>query len=216
MFAPLIWALCASEVVLIETSLVGKAALTKTFNLAVSSYRKKRFDRIITALTEGDISISQAEFESDSFISCFLKTNEAIDKATSNEKIGLLMQVFLCGINSNLISKLPDLYHEAITIFSELSYREVLILDIAKNHLPFSSSNEGERVGDKNKETIDKIASKLGIQEDLAYVLLSRLQRTGFIIDSAMLGNQRYFYKTAFLNEIYSYLDLQLSFTGGA
>ena len=125
-------------------------------------------------------------------------------------------ELILSGINSNLISKLPDLYHEAITIFSELSYREVLILDIAKNHLPFSSSNEGERVGDKNKETIDKIASKLGIQEDLAYVLLSRLQRTGFIIDSAMLGNQRYFYKTAFLNEIYSYLDLQLSFTGGA
>lgn len=199
---------------MIETSLVGKAALSKTFNLAVVSYRKKRFERTIAALTAGDITITQAELGSDSFISCFLKTNEAIDKATSNEKIDLLIQVFVCGIKSTLVSKLPDLYHEAISIFSELSYREVLILDIARNHLPFSSDNGAEDVTNKNKNAIEKIVNQLCIQEDLAYVLLSRLQRTGFIVDSAMLGNHRYFYKTAFLNEIYSYLDLKLNFAG--
>lgn len=198
---------------MIETNLVVKASLTKTFDLAVSSYRKKRFERFLTALTVGEINISHVDLESDSFISCFLKTNEAIDKATSNEKIDALIQVFLCGINSNLISKLPDLYHEAISIFSELSYREILILDIARNSLPLSSDSSGDCVEGNNK-TIGTISRELGIQKDLAYVLLSKLQRTGFIIDSAMLGDKRYFCKTAFLNEIYSYLDLKLNFAG--
>jgi hypothetical protein len=214
MFTPqFMRALCTKEVVLIDSAIVTKTTLTQTLNIAVGSYRKKRFEKIIDRLSDGTITISQSELHSDSFISCFLKTNEAIDKATSNKKIDALIQVFLSGLRTNLVLNLPDLFHEAISIFSELSNREIIILEIARKYLP---SSGGDNVVDKNNMAIEAICTQLGVEKDLAYVLMSRLQRTGFIIDSAMLGNLRYFCKTALLNEVYSYVDLKINSLGRA
>jgi hypothetical protein len=201
---------------LIGVELVGKYAIKEALKISVDTYRNKRFENIIIALSEGEIKISKALLSSDNFISCFLKTNEAIDKATSNEKINALTNIFLSGLRSNLISTLPDLFHEAMSIFSELSYREIIILDIVKKHLPFTVGKGGAGVADKNNDAIEEICGDLGIQKDLAYVLMSRLQRTGFIIDSAMLGDRRYFIKTELLNNIYGYLDFKINSTQGS
>jgi hypothetical protein len=198
---------------LIDIAIVGKITLTNALKFSVVNYRKKRFEKIIDRLSDESISISQSELDSDNFISCFLKTNEAIYKATSNKKIDALIQVFLCGLRTNLVSNLPDLFHEAISIFSELSYREIIILEIARKYLPSSVRDD---VVDKNNMAIEAICNQIGVDKDLAYVLMSRLQRTGFIIDSAMMGDSRYFCKTAFLNEVYSYVDLKINSLGSA
>ena len=171
----------------------GKMALTATLSAAVNSFRKKRFDRLISGLEAGNLKISDSDLQSDQFIACFLKTHEAIEKSSAQEKVDFLVGLFVNGMKSDSIRENPDLYSEAISIFSELSYREIHALYLIGDILPSNDeTGENSRIIERNEEASKLLSEEFDISEEYAYAIISRLQRTGLIISTNVLGNRPY------------------------
>lgn len=190
---------------------VGKLALRTTLGKAVQTFRERRFNRLIEGLEKGDIKTDDFDLQSDQFIACFLKTNEAIEKSAAKEKVDFLIGLFMKGVKENLIVEKPDFYNELISIFSELSYREIEVLYLLDGVLPVDGEErENSRVGERNEEAAKLIAEKYGVTEEYGFTLISRLQRTGLVVGCNVLGRWPYVRLSQMYTSIRSFLHSQV------
>ncbi|QTL34003.1 hypothetical protein [Pseudoalteromonas viridis] len=188
----------------------GKIALRASLGQAVKHFREKRFERLISGLENGDIKLGDRELESDQFIACFLKTNEAIEKSAAQAKVDFLIKLFVSGIKENIIVEKPDYYSELVTIFSELSYREIEVLYLIGDTLPYDGeSRDNSKVGEQNETAAKLLALKYNVSEEYAFAMISRLQRTGLVIGSNVLGRWPYVRLTQLYKDIRSFLHFQ-------
>lgn len=189
----------------------GKLALRTTLGKAVQTFRERRFNRLIEGLEKGDIKTDDFDLQSDQFIACFLKTNEAIEKSAAKEKVDFLIGLFMQGVKENLIVEKPDFYNELISIFSELSYREIEVLYLLDGVLPVDGEDrENSRVGEQNEEAAKLIAEKYGVTEEYGFTLISRLQRTGLVVGCNVLGRWPYVRLSQMYTSIKSFLHSQV------
>ncbi|EOX4815531.1 hypothetical protein ACFKIV_004584, partial [Vibrio alginolyticus] len=189
----------------------GKLALSATLGNVVSRFRERRFNKLISGLENGDIKLTDHVLSDDSFIGCFLKTNEAIEKASVNEKVEFLTNLFVQGVKDGLIIDKPDLYSEIVTIFSDMSFREIEVLFLVGDILPFTKvDGENSDVGQKNEDAVKLLSEKYSISEDYAFTLISRLQRTGLVVGSNVLGRWPYVRTTQLYRNLKAFLNYQI------
>gem|GEM_PF-2167619 len=193
------------------TTTAGKLALRTTLGKAVQYFREKRFDRLIAGLENGELKIGDTELQSDQFIAGFLKTNEAIEKSAAQEKVDFLVKLFVQGMKENLLTEKPDYYCELVSIFSDLSFREIEVLYLIGDILPYDGeSRDNSKVGEQNEKAARLLAEKYSVSEEYAFTLISRLQRTGLVVGSNVLGRWPYVRLSQMYQEIRSFLHLQV------
>lgn len=194
-----------------ELTTTGNAVLRVSLERAVQYFREKRFNRLIKGLENGEINIDNLDLQSDQFIACFLKTNEAIEKSATKKKVDFLVKLFVKGIKECIITDKPDYYSELISIFSDLSYREIEVLYLIGGVLPYDEKGlDNCTVGEKNEEAVQKLANHYNVSEESAYALISRLQRTGLVVGSNVLARWPYVKLSQAYKDIWSFLQLQV------
>ena len=159
---------------------IGKVALRTALDKVIKTYRNNKFDKLIKRLETGEINLTDNELQSDDFIACFIKTIDAIDKAISKEKVAILENLFINGIETQVIRNTPTLYEETLSIISDLSIREIEILFILSEELSIEEAQEESTIVlERNQKAKKRICQRYNISAVYTAALLHRQERKG-------------------------------------
>lgn len=150
-------------------------------NVGISKYKEHRRKKILKAIEEGVLSAASHEAASDEFISAYLATEDALMKASSQNKFNFLLNLFLQGSNSGRIEREPDAYQEVLSIVNELSERELTILYFLYEYEREHGPMDGQLSRPINHQ-VTYLVEKTFLERELIVALLVRLRRTGLII----------------------------------
>ena len=179
----------------------------KLFQSLMRIVNKNKEESLLSKLELDGITISEAKIQSPGYLSSVIRTIEALERASTIEKVNMLKELFILGDSTGLIEKRPDFYQEILSIFSELSYREILILFyLNEGGLPYTDDlhvKEPERVADDDslpnpqeqyEEAIQYCAYQVTVNSDVLGALLGRLSRTGLIGNAPEWTSLVYFF----------------------
>ncbi|WP_281558105.1 hypothetical protein [Thalassomonas sp. RHCl1] len=179
----------------------------KVFSIIKKMANKNAVNKVLTGLESDEISLSDVKKASPGYLACLIRTIEAVERASSVEKVNTLKKLFVASDSSGLIEKQPDFYQEILSIFSELSYREILILFyLDKGGLPYTDDlhvKEPERAADDDtlpnphvqyEEASQYCAYQVKVNSDVLGALLGRLSRTGLIGNAPEWTSLVYFF----------------------
>jgi len=159
---------------------IATPAIRFTTNKVLNYFKDNRREKLLKCLETGKYTFDSPELQKDEFISCYLATEEAIFKSTSQSKLNALIAMFVNGVDSQKIFNESDKYQEVLSIVCDLSDRELALLY-------WLYQFEYEPVGTEKSDDIavrqlEFLSVKVGIQIKLLKALLIRLKRTGLII----------------------------------
>lgn len=151
--------------------------------LAVTAHQNITTEKLIKMLLLSEIKIDDKRVRSNAFLSSFIRTEEAVRKAESQEKFDFLLSLYVGSIKNDLVFEKPDLYSEAIHTLGDMSYREIVLLktidDFCRNNKEDYSSHGFNSF---NKDMENKIQDVLGLDNKSQEAMTFRLLRTGFIL----------------------------------
>jgi hypothetical protein len=166
----------------------------RVFNAIKQVAQKNRDEALLAKLEENGISIQEAKLKSAGYLSSLIRTIEAVERASTIEKINILMNLFITSDSRGFIEQQPDFYQEILSIFSELSYRELMILyHLDKGGLPYTDdlhvkspelavdNEDMPNPLEQYEEANAYCAKGIKVNQDVLGALLGRLARTGLI-----------------------------------
>lgn len=164
------------------TSFEPSSAVTKFLaNTGISTYKNIRRNKILRALELGKIDIYSSEVKNEEFISCYLATEYALMKASSQTKFNFLVNLFIQGANSGRLNREADAFQEVLSIVDELSERELTILYyIYQYEIEF-----GPMKGAAERNSFHQVEYLVNITQlssNLIVALIIRLRRTGLLV----------------------------------
>lgn len=159
-----------------EPSLISKPFIS----IALNAYQNRKRDQLLDKLASSRIRLDDAKLKSDLFISAFVKTEEAIQKAESQEKFDFLSSLYIRSIESELVFKRPNLYHEVIHTLGEMSYREISFLYLLDDYSRKNKETE-DNFQEFNQHLGELFQSKLSLDSNALQAMTRRLYRTGFV-----------------------------------
>lgn len=175
-----------------EVSLGKIAAPAARFvtNKAFESFKNKRRNKIWEALSNGSFTVDSPELQNDEFIACYLATEEAIFKSTSQVKLNALIAMFYNGISSKKIFEQTDVYQEILLIVADLSERELVLLFWLYK---FENKNgRPQKIIDHNVlKQLEFLSTNADMEIELIKALLIRLKRTGLLISENDMSEKR-------------------------
>lgn len=183
------------------------AAVRFTTSKVFELFKNKRRDMIWNALALCEYTVDSPELQRDEFISCYLATEEAVFKSTSQAKLNALVTMFVKGVESKKIFEQVDRYQEVLSIVAELTDSELAIL---VSLYDYEREHGGSLKGNAVKEQLAFLSERCGIPKELMKALLTRLKRTGLVlsgndmtdmVDLALTGHDA-IYLSELANEI--------------
>ncbi|MBE0370645.1 MULTISPECIES: hypothetical protein [Pseudoalteromonas] len=191
----------------------------KVFSALKKRSEQRQQEQILSMLESNMLSIEQAKLKSPSYLACIIRTIEAVERASVEAKVNALKNLFIVSETQGIIEHQPDFYQEILAIFSELSYREIMILHyLSEGGLPYTDDlhvKEPERVADDDSlpnpheqysDALDHCVRELNVKRDVVGALLGRLSRTGLIGNAEEWTSLVYFFTPL-------YRDLKLFFS---
>ncbi|MCG8336265.1 MAG: hypothetical protein MJE63_17295 [Proteobacteria bacterium] len=144
-------------------------------------FKNKRRKALLEGLESCDYTIDSPEIQKDEFIVCYLATEQAVFKSVSQTKLNALISLFLNSLESKKIFEQSDQYIEVLSIVSELSERELVILFwIFKFEEKYKRSISNKEQGVKKQ--LDFLNEKTGLGRELLRALIIRIKRTGLLL----------------------------------
>lgn len=193
----------------------------KVFSLIKEYSQRRNYEKIVSQLLNNEISLKEAKLSNNYYLAAIIKTIEAVQRASCAEKMNLLKYFFIACETKNIILDKPDFYQEILSIFSELSYRELLILTYLYDaKLPFTDDTHvktPEICIDNDsypnpqvqyEQAISFCSNKMMIEEDMLCALLGRLARTG-LIGNAPEWTSLVFFFTPLYREVKDFLSME-------
>lgn len=165
---------------------IKSSTVLKVLGKGIEYFRNKRINKLVEDLRNGDIEISDDSIKSESFLSSFISTVDAIQKASGHQKVKFLTNLFIVGVKEGYLEENTDEFHELLSIVGGLSEKELLVLAKCGDFLPEAVFNL-DQLNDlapeqKNKQLINVLIKEQGMSEGDAVATISGLQRTGFLI----------------------------------
>jgi hypothetical protein len=155
------------------------SVIDKQLNNIVNDRQKAFFDQ----LSSHNISLTKEMVEDNHFLHAFLITHRIVIRTKTKEKIRLLANMFVNGINSNKFS-LADEYDYYLSILDELSIRELYVLPVLEKYEENSKRGNWlyweDFISEISKD-IPLFAHKLEIEG-----FLERISRTGCYVPKEM------------------------------
>jgi hypothetical protein len=172
----------------LDPSGVGSAVdiyLTDIFE----KYKKKKVKEFFSKIASGNVFITNEMINSDDFLFAFFSTTNYVLSTSKNEKIALFANLLINGIKSGEYKN--DKYEQYLTIIDEITYLELLILEILykfeedNKNLSFGKEEDGkesnklQKVNSYWKKFENTINERFNINSDILKDMLTRLNRTG-------------------------------------
>ncbi|AUJ35347.1 hypothetical protein I2474_00375 [Vibrio cholerae] len=164
------------------TSFEPSSAVTRFLaNTGISTYKNIRRNKILRALELGKIDIDSSEVKNEEFISCYMATEHALMKASSQTKFNFLVNLFIQGANSGRLNREADAFQEVLSIVDELSERELTILYyIYQYEIEFGPmKGAAER---SSFHQVEYLVNMTQLSSNLIVALIIRLRRTGLLV----------------------------------
>lgn len=170
------------------TSIVSKlsmAAATGAVKTAIEAYKNNLHNQLLLRLNQGEINLNDPRLREDKFISSFIRTEEALRKAESKEKLDLLIDLFINGIKNSSVFTETSAYHETIHTLGEMSYREIFFI----YHLDsYCRANNKDSTQEFNPQMIVFFKNAMGLDIEDVFSLTRRLYSTGFVKKQNLVG----------------------------
>jgi len=151
----------------------------------VTTIQNIRADRVKTffdQLEVNDAELSPELLKSEDFLHCYFATVNAALNTKRREKIRLFAQLLSSAVFTNLFDH-SDEYEEYLSILDELTFRELMILNILHRYeeaTPFNQNeNDLQRANRFWEQFIGEVETELQIPRNEIDSLLTRLNRTG-------------------------------------
>lgn len=187
------------------TELLTTQTAAKLFRFLSEFSQKRNSERILSLLQNNDITLSEAIRTDPYYLASIHKTIDAITRASCHEKVVVLRELFIQAESTGFIAKEPDLYQEMLSIISELSYREILILRyleegglLQSDHPKALNPTPNEEVGNLAAHIFfnakEHCANKLKLNQGSLDALMVRLLRTGLLTSSQTWESHIYFF----------------------
>ena len=161
----------------------GGGALDGLAGTRAEQMKRDRQRFFFDALATGDTPITEALLESEDFLHCFFRTQEAVQRTHQKEKIELFGKLLRGSLATNLYSGVEQ-YEELIDGLNETSLREFKFLHLAKGFEKASQTtvydNPGARLQSYWEQFKAVAMDELQIEEAEFTPFVQRLFRTGF------------------------------------
>tara|TARA_R110000868_G_scaffold17494_4_gene76663 strand:- start:1440 stop:2066 length:627 start_codon:yes stop_codon:yes gene_type:complete len=168
--------------------------------------RNKKTEEILNKLEQDGIELDKAKLEDPYYLASLIRTLDAIERAGSKAKMDRLKNIFVSLDSIGYIISNPDNYQEFLSIFSDLSDREISLIALLDKHkLPYVDQKieNSSKSGDYNQtstQTKDWFNTRIECCKDLDIdihmfdALVIRLMRTGFISTRAVMEDTAYYF----------------------
>jgi hypothetical protein len=148
----------------------------------VQNIRADRAKTFFDQLEANDTELSPELLKSEDFLHCYFATVNAALNTKRREKIRMFAQLLSSSVSTNLFNN-SDEYEEYLSILDELTFRELVMLNILHRHeeaTPFNQNeNDLQRANRFWEQFIREVETELRIPQNEIDSLLTRLNRTG-------------------------------------
>jgi len=158
-----------------------------TINDVLSSYllkeKERRLKVFYEALANEEIKLTDEVIASDEFLNKYFITLKAVTETRRNEKIVYFAKL-LNNSNSDSISHASNQYDDFVKVLDDLTYQELFVLkQISEHEIKHHIQNARKiMIGRRFYKILKtKVAMELGISEDEALSIFTRLERTGCV-----------------------------------
>lgn len=188
------------------TELLTTQTAAKLFKVLSEFSREKNSAKILSLLQNNELTLSEAIRADPYYLASIHRTVDAITRASCHEKVAVLRELFIRSESAGFISKEPDLYQEMLSIVSELSYREILILRYLEEGGLLQSDHPKALNPTPHEEEVGNLAAhiffkakehcagKLKLNQGSLDALIVRLLRTGLLTSSQTWESHIYFF----------------------
>ena len=157
---------------------------------AIDTFIIVKFDRILAQkatiffneLEKGNVHLSDELINSEDFLHCYFATRNAVINSRREEKIRLLARM-LKNSFCNLSPINTDEFEEYLSILDDLSYRELVILQILYRYEEeYPMINEETPISRSSRfwdKFIEEVSERINVRIDELYAMLIRLNRSG-------------------------------------
>ncbi len=160
---------------------IGSAADTTIVTL-VENIREDRVRTFFDELAAGKVELKQELLENEEFLHCYFATVSAALRSYRKEKIRMFARLLKKSTLPDSLSNIDE-YEEYLGILDELSYREILVLNLLdKYESKFpqeKDKNDLERANRFWDEFTKELEESLQVPQDEIDAVLTRLNRTG-------------------------------------
>ncbi|WP_407310023.1 hypothetical protein [Desulfosporosinus sp. SB140] len=151
----------------------------------VTTIQNIRADRVKTffdQLEANDAVLNPELLKSEDFLHCYFATVNAALNTKRREKIRMFAKLLSSAVSTSLFNN-SDEYEEYLSILDELTFRELVILNILHRHEDatplIQNENDLQRANRFWEKFIEEIETELRIPRNEINSLLTRLNRTG-------------------------------------
>lgn len=162
------------QMLLQSVPIVGPASAI-AIETALDQIAKRRMHIFFEELSEGNISINEADALSREFLHAWMSSLNFAIRERREEKIRLFADLFRGYCQNGRFDKDADIYEENLKILADLSYREFQVLCVLCR---FERADPESRK-DFWEEFFDSLESELKIERQEIPAILQRLTRTG-------------------------------------
>jgi len=151
--------------------------LTKT----LENIKDERANAFFDELATGNVIVDESLLESEDFLHAYYATTKAALNSRRREKIRMFARLLKNSLNENEISNLDE-YEDFVKILDELSYRELIALNILDEYsvTPRSEDQSDLNWTDQFWDKFEKrLTDELSIPGDQVVDFMNRISRTG-------------------------------------
>lgn len=162
--------------------------------------------RTIELLENNGITLSQVRKSDPYYVGCLLRTIEAIERASRQEKVELLLSFYTSCEKANVMTQQPDSYQEVLGLLEDMSYTELnLIYLLEKNNHPYTydaiDPKKQEEVSKRYQASKDAVSKAMGLDHFKLSARMARLTRTG-LIETLSAWDSNVYYLTPLYKEL--------------
>lgn len=162
--------------------------------------------RTIELLENNAITLSQVRKSDPYYVGCLLRTIEAIERASRQEKVELLLSFYTSCEKADVMTQQPDSYQEVLGLLEDMSYTELnLVYLLEKNNHPYTydaiDPKKQEEVSKRYRASKDAVSKAMGLDHFKLSARMARLTRTG-LIETLSAWDANVYYLTPLYKEL--------------
>jgi len=147
---------------------------------AIELAKNRNYKKLLERLKNSEIRLSDSQIKSNALLSSFVNTQEAIDKAESQEKFDFLLSLYIDNLKSESFFDNADLYNETIKALGDMTCREITFVYLLDDYLRKNKEEENKFI-EFNDGIEDMFYEKLKLDHGSLEAMTRRLYRTGFV-----------------------------------
>lgn len=147
----------------------------------LENIQEERVNTFFDELAAGNVIVDESLLESEDFLHAYYATTRAALNSRRREKIQMFARLLKSSLKGNEISNIDE-YEDFVKILDELSYRELIALNILDEYSVTPRSDDQNDLNWTDQfwnKFEERLMNELGIPGDQVVDFMNRIARTG-------------------------------------